>query len=584
MKLIEDMTQEELAGAIVASGGSWRDVVDALTVSESTARRLLRERSVETHDCASALGRRAVADAVLTAGDVENLRVLATRINRGASAGSVSLALRIYAQTTQASESFCEWFASWQESGASKHAIPRSVREALHVPKAVIEASRSQTRAIANWLPHTVGTLRRNLETGERLRAGEVESWDDLTVNFAFCVPFAGAPYGVQVGRFQLLGGVDSATGKFTGASFVVRERESYRGVDIVRTMAGAWGVNGMPQTVYLERGIWESLLVQEFLAALGIKVLRAYRARQKLVEGAWNKLHSVLSLLPGQVGRYQGEEEDMKSLLVSAKKGSLDPKKHFVSLEDGYAGVMRAIDFVDRDPIESRHYGRWVPIERYAEDIAERPLRALPQAIARSYFAERKEWTVKKGMVGGSVMHGGLGFSLPVSWTHRELYKHEGKKVAVLFDLCEQPITARIVEPNTGALICDGATCLSAVPYLRREESGSWCVHTDMGSLGRSRTACKEVAHTVMAEAREIKKQFPRVDVIRDVIGNPSRMPMTGEVEDGEYEDAQSCVSTNLGREDAQSCVSTNLGREDAQSCVSTNFKRLVGFEDLFN
>lgn len=311
------------------------------------------------------------------------------KTNRDSKRGSMTLAARLFAHTDKCSPELREAILREQgQARSSKHQLPVTVKRAMQASPALITHSRNPRDADVMF-GHARGVMRRHWSEQRRLYAGEVQSSDDGTINFVVCVPWpwggcrTSDKFGVKVGRFQWLPTCDHACDFIPGFTFAIRPTGAYRAADVCAAMGRLWRDTVKPDWAVLERGIWESNRVSALMQSAGVGISRSYAPRQKLIEGVFNRLWSVLSVMPGQVGRYRGEMERENKLLAAAQAGTLDPRGHFVDLTVAMAALEEAVRFHNRTPIESRHYGKWIPETRWREDLIAHPRASLDAALA---------------------------------------------------------------------------------------------------------------------------------------------------------------------------------------------------------
>lgn len=229
-----------------------------------------------------------------------------------------------------------------------------------------------------------------------------------------------------------------------------MRPRSSYRAEDIVALFHGVFQQHGIWKRACLERGSWESNLVEAMLDQLGVERLTAWSPHQKpFIEGLFNLMWTKLSDVGGQVGRYQGEEEATAKILTSCQRGTTDPRKHFPMLGHAIEAFRRATAERNTQPVTSKHWGTWVPEERWLAQQADARttgrLRQLPADAAWMFAPEAREWTVKGNTVGGSIqiMEGlSVRFDFAADW----LVEFDGYKVRAHFDPSAPKAEATIV------------------------------------------------------------------------------------------------------------------------------------------
>ena len=439
--------------------------------------------------------------------------------------GSMTTAARLFAQSAACSPELRE--AILREFGkprASKHQLPRPVKRAMQAAPALVTYSRNPRNADVMF-GHARGVLRKHWSEDRRLYSGERMSFDDGTINFCVCVPWpwggckCSDKFGVKVGRFQFLPANDDAADFIPGFTFAIRPTSAYRAEDVCGAMGRLWRDTVKPEWVVLERGTWEAQRVSALCSAAGVGIGRSYAPRQKLIEGVFNRLWTVLSAMPGQVGRYRGEMERENKLLAAAQAGSLDPREAFVDLTVGMAALEEAVRFHNRTPIESRQYGKWVPEIRWREDLAAHPRSALDPSLAYLWAPEVRTWTVRRACIGGMVEQP-LGMSLPSHWWAPELLDCEGRKITAHFDPWEPnaPATLALTDAwpvrgwKAGRVLATAVPCLEDLPAIARDAADSLAVHCGDDALERGKQMRSTLRSIVLREYRALGVDSRRV------------------------------------------------------------------------
>ncbi len=432
--------------------------------------------------------------------------------------GSMTTAARLFAQSEACSPELRE--AILREVGparASKHQLPITVRRAMQASPALVTYTRNPRDADV-MLGHARGVLRRHPEETRRFFAGECQSHDDGTINFCVVVPWpwggcrCSDKFGVKVGRFQLLASADSAEDFIPGWTYAIRPTGAYRAEDVCGAMGRLWRDTVLPRYAVLERGTWESARVKALCDAAGVEVLRSYAPRQKLIESVFNRLWTVLSVTPGQVGRYRGEMERENKLLAAAQAGTLDPREAFPTLQIGLAALENAIAYHNQTPIESRQYGKWIPEVRWREDLAAHPRPKLDPSLAYLWAPEVRTWTVRRGCVGGMV-ETPLGITLPAHWWSPDLLDLDGRKVTVHFDPWEPgcPGTLVLAEDwplrnwKAGRRLASDVSCLEDLPTIASEAANAIAADPEANAFERGRQMRASLRAVVLREYRAI-------------------------------------------------------------------------------
>lgn len=415
----------------------------------------------------------------LTARDLRTIRALAARIERGHHLTSISAAVEIYA-----GHPVCPApFASWAKARSSRHHLPPELADALAIESRVLGLLRTPGDDALDYGSFCPGALRlcADPRTGELRRhyAGEVWCGDDASINAIFWAPWGlggdrcSDKWGVRVGRFQLLLYVDLATDMIVGWSWVIRDRASYRAVDIAGSLYRLALAHGAPREIILERGTWASHQVTETCEALGIEIRRSHSPRNKPVEGIFGRLWTLMSALPGvQIGRFRGGNEAGERELASMRAGSgADPRTRCLSLAQMDEGLMKIAAELNSRQIDSRRYGRWIPAERWAEDVAagRAAMRAIDPASCWVARPERRKLTVRQGGLISCKVDVGFGCATTVDWKSEALWRHVGREVVVYFDPAEPDVPAAIVDSETHR--CLASNVLSCTGDIARAQ-----------------------------------------------------------------------------------------------------------------
>ncbi|MBM3851607.1 MAG: hypothetical protein FJ399_00465 [Verrucomicrobia bacterium] len=403
------------------------------------------------------------------------LRALVVNSSRGRDAGSIAMAIWKFVQ-----EPYCpeEVRAGLVRPGRGPTEVAECVRRALRSGPLVHRYHRNPAETTAMICARQNRTVRGADGTDRPLLPGELLVPDDATVNFYFTIPDdtgkteCARRWGVRVGRFQLLGITDVASLCVPSFQFVMREKDSYTADDVAAFLLAHMRAHGVPDFLMLEGGAWQAEKVQGTvvhdgagraaarvggLRAAGVELLRAHDANDKTwMEARWNKLWTILTEVPGYVGRFRGEMREMNLLTQRLLKGIEDPRAHLWDYQRTVAEVERGIALMNRMPVESRD-GTWVPAEKWAASPRVQNKREVPPDLAWVLARERREWTVVGDFVQGRLL--GATGSIGVCYRSAKLQPFHGRKVFVYADgyLPEAPAT--LVYPGPAPLQCDGRT-----------------------------------------------------------------------------------------------------------------------------
>ena len=470
----------------------------------------------------------------LTDEQKKELAALYLATNATRKSGSMTLAWSIFA--SQQPE--LGWDAA---AKSSKHTIPAVAREVMEHARPMVGFHRGGERKLRESA-YSPGLLRRNLDGG-LLRAGQRASWDDATINFGVCVPWpwrrsgdkCAEKYGVRLGRFQLLACHDDATSFIPAYSYVIRYEQTYRGEDVAGAMIRTCRDVGIFDAFVLEGGVWKSDRVQRLLDGLGIHHIDAKgRPQCKLVENFFNRLWSVLSVVPGQVGRYQAENKSTSEKYVACRNGRQDPRTLFPMLTDALAAIDWAINYLNTHPIESREYGKWIPRERWEADLKAQPMRQVDADFSWLQAPAIVKRKVVRGMLRATVP-GPLGVPQRWSFSAPWLWTEEGKELMLHFDpLGEWPLSAIVTAPGSvkvlGEVSCTNPVSMGGCGedislQIRQIVRTEYRLLTATGKTGRESTLRALNGQTSIAQGVKGQDGDASADAPPDAVQVPAKV-----------------------------------------------------------
>jgi hypothetical protein len=248
---------------------------------------------------------------------------------------SHALALTLFRHDPLCPAELREWIHTAADEGRSRHAIPPSLRQQMHVTPAVHD----KFRGPRTYQLNAITTLRGDFETladGTRrtIEPGDWWVFDDMSVNFPF---WFASPFGtsklaqrhqVDLGR-QTLCAMDVASGKWLGVEVVGRPRDAYRAEDILRFCRKLFTDYGLPRRgLRLERGVWKSKRITGYevteTQAVELQEERAGMAEeeQQRVTGGLQALGLELQYTTSAKGK--GEIESGFNFLQRVMEGAL--------------------------------------------------------------------------------------------------------------------------------------------------------------------------------------------------------------------------------------------------------------------
>lgn len=448
-----------------------------------------------------------------TADDLRKLRAVYLKTNAGRDRGSKYLAARILARNGELSEPVAEAILKPRRSKC----LPKKLRDEMTVPLDMIRHHRAPSRQRLSGF-YVPGRLRMTrTESGElrRLFPGERQSWDDATLNFGVVVPWpwggdrCSDRFGVRVVRAQLLVCVDDSTDFCPGFSYVIRDKQAYRAEDTVAAQFRLWRDQYAPERAMLEGGAWQSGRARAWLEAAGVGIEDATgRPHNKLVEGWFNRLWTVLSMLPGQVGRWRGEMERENEIYLKCRDGRADPRPHFPDLLTALREIELAIAELNSTPVESDLYGTWVPQERHRDGLAERPRPRVSPELAVYAAPVVEERVIRRNMV--RITCDGPFGSFPYHFADESLWEFEGARVRIYFDPWDSPLRACITLARDwqglkeGTVICREALCLDDAPEVLAALDGL-VIEASLEAEARALEMRRRIAEAIRREYRAL-------------------------------------------------------------------------------
>jgi len=454
---------------------------------------------------------------ILTSADERELAKLYLQSNRTESGGSATMAARVLAGKNPA-------LAEALAARASKHDLPAAVRKAVEPAKRLVKLHREGEKGLRATAGYNPGRMRLSEDGSRRLFAGEQICADDGTINFGVVVPWpwggckCSDKFGVKLGRFQLLLMHDDATSLIPCWSYIIRPSQSYRAADVAGLLLRFCRDICLPDRALFEGGNWQSKRVFSALEALGIELVDVKgRPNQKLVENFFNRLWTRISIESnGSVGRFREDDRLGQELYVAGQDGRKDPRLSFPFLDDALQAIETSIRWENDERIESKVYGKWIPVERWAHDMIEHPRPRLSATDDHFWLAAPvlEERVVRRDMIEVTTT-GPLGMTATFHFTSPALWELNGKRVRIAFDPLQNPCEAIIADIDRPRVLCtatsvdpwnkdtDAATAeVKALRAIMRREYRSLMVDGD----GAQRLGVKETEVRGIDRAVEIR------------------------------------------------------------------------------
>jgi hypothetical protein len=367
--------------------------------------------------------------------------------------GCTTTACRIYAAKPDCREEVADAILKRRRS---KHTLTPTLRAQVAVPAVLHKIHRSPTKAARESFinPRTLTFLNASGEE-ERILPGMLAERDDMSNNFIFWIkwPWGGDPcsdkYEVRIARGQNLLHIDVGSLRFLSMHMLVRLRDSYRADDIWDWVGRSYRDAGIPQIgERWERGIWTAKKLRGVeieaghtsqeerlggITALGRRIITSQSPTTKIIENRFRYLQRVCTDIPGQIGASRGEMEQVNKLWTQCRLGHRDPRDYFLSFEDTVAALESKLQFVNAEPVEGTIY-QGIPNELWLREGGDQRMTRLRPEQTYLFHRDRTLVTISKG-------HAMVRVSDPdgkrQAWYfhHPELWRHEGRRVALYYD-----------------------------------------------------------------------------------------------------------------------------------------------------
>lgn len=252
--------------------------------------------------------------------------------------GSLSLAVHFFAKDARCPAPLAAKLRAIEEralSAGREPSYPPSIRRAFHVTAAEKARFRGRKATQAHEMTSRRGLWWIDEEGAEHdLLPGQLWEADDYSANQPYV--WIDENSEMHLGR-QVLACMDVYTAGWLGFDHIGRERDAYRGEDILRFLGRNFRAHGLPLILRLERGSWESDFVHgiEVDGMTGrwggldavVKIQHVWKSKAKgTIEGSFNALQSWLGHTGRDVGRVRGEFEEAQKAWRKARKAGADP------------------------------------------------------------------------------------------------------------------------------------------------------------------------------------------------------------------------------------------------------------------
>jgi hypothetical protein len=397
------------------------------------------------------------------------------------------------------------------EAGKRPNFSP-SVRRAFHVTdeEAARFRSRKATHNVEMMTPRGMIWIDEDGEFHD-LIPGELWELDDYSANqpYYWTDP---AARDQNLGR-QVLGSMDVCSGGWLGFDHIGRERDAYRGEDIVRFLGRLFRSHGVPRFLRLERGSWESSYVHGLeVEGMATKwgaldhfctIRHTWKSKGKgLIESSFNPLQSWLSHTGRDVGRFRGEFELATKAWLQCKQTGRDPRElGFLSADESSAMHEAAAMKMNSRPRDRKALGERVA----ADDLRARlgwNTTPFPESEAWRLLPYKTRRVVAGGMVGVSPGNGWPQMYFTVNGVS-DLHLENGHAVLVAYDPARPDLGAHVANADRSAKNRNSwpmAMPLMTAPLYQAAPQVDLSGRYEGGAIGARRRASAAVATSFRA------------------------------------------------------------------------------------
>lgn len=417
-------------------------------------------------------------------------------------------------------ESTASAMRKYEESAIEKRARPSwpdSVRKAFHVTQQEYDAFRGKKASQQSEMIIRRSMLE-TLEDGSQreILSGEVWELDDYSTNqpYYYLHPETGK---ITTCR-QVLAARDLVSASWLGFDHIGRERDAYRGEDILRYIERLVRSHGLPRKLRLERGSWDSSYIhgievdgmEKNWGALDdlIAIHHVFKSKGKaIIEGGFNVLQRWLGHTGLDIGRRRGEFEEAAKLLRQSRNASTDAKElGFLSQEES-----SALHAAAGTVLNSRQMLRAHLNERVApDDLVARHgwnTRPLSEKDAWYFMPCKKLRIVTAGHVEVRPDGGWAPMAFAVNGVVSGLHLENGHKVLIACDPLRPELGARICNADRspknrdhfgmGELLIDAAPCHGLSPQFNASKELSPHLVLSKKASAAARTTYRAIVST---------------------------------------------------------------------------------------
>ena len=297
-------------------------------------------------------------------------------------------------------------------------------------------------------------------------RAGDYFVSDDMTSNVISWTEWPNAQ-GWRIGQAQILPVMDVRSLRWLNVRVIIRDGGQYNAQDDIWGLFGdVFDTFGLPAEGFvLEGGHWQSQAVQGVrtgldadiriggLESLGLRNVRSFDPRSKIIETMFNTFQHHMDRMPGFAGRDQrrdmGEDIKKRVALLRVKFPEHHPREWFPHISQLADAIKTAMENQNHERQDGKLLRGLSPLEMWAEHNPQ--LRSIPDSAKWLY---RSAMNVSKVTANGLRITRGSGPKMEVFYydAPEHLVPLQGRKVIVHWNDANPDADAIVRLPMPGS------------------------------------------------------------------------------------------------------------------------------------
>ena len=332
-------------------------------------------------------------------------------------------------------------------------------------------------------------------------------SGDDFTLNTYFYVPDSQGWFTLTRGQVILF--IDFRSLRILG--WALEPRKSYSSLTIRSLCTHVFGVFGVPEVLYFERGLWKNATllkgktdpfdfteISQGLREFGIKFIHAIRPRTKAIERVGGMFQDIAEAEPGYCGRDERRDapESLRRQMAEIEARKVHPSKYFYSYDQWNRRIGELVDQYNADSQQGHILAGMSPDQAFKAHMdADNP--PMQFSAGLRYLLAHDKRLARVTLNGVTIPIGKQKFN----YRGQEIAHLVNREVLAWFDP-ENPETIVVTNPDRTNPIC-----------VARSENPSaleGLIAPDSGTLGRELARIEGQASYMKIRFNVVKAKFP--------------------------------------------------------------------------